>query len=246
VRTLLVIGIGAGHPEHLTLQAVGALRRARTVFLLDKGSAAGELAALRRDVIAAHAQQPYDVVEIPDPPRDRAPHDYAAEVHDWHAARAALISTAVAQLPEDAVAAFLVWGDPSLYDSTLRIVDRLDVPCAVEVIPGITAVQALTAAHGTTLNRVGEPVLITTGRRLAADGLGAHDAVVMLDAHDGWRGLDPDVEIVWGACLGTADEVLIRGAVGAVGEQISQARAELRARKGWVMDVYLLRRPAQR
>ena len=49
-----------------------------------------------------------------------------------------------------------------------------------DVIPGITAVQALTARHRIPLNDVGEPVLITTGRQLRNDEL-TGSAVVMLD-----------------------------------------------------------------
>ncbi len=51
-----------------------------------------------------------------------------------------------------------------------------------EVIPGISAVQALAAKHKTSLNRIGESVEITTGRKLA-EGFpdGADSVVVMLD-----------------------------------------------------------------
>jgi precorrin-6A synthase len=38
------------------------------------------------------------------------------------------------------------------------------------------------------------------------------------------------------------EEVLIRGPVAEVTDEILQARADLRARHGWVMDIYLLRR----
>ena len=77
------------------------------------------------------------------------------------------------ELAPDGVGAFLAWGDPSLYDSTLRILDAVaqHVEIDYDVIPGITAIQALTARHRIPLNDIGEPVLITTGRRLAADGL---------------------------------------------------------------------------
>ena len=57
--------------------------------------------------------------------------------------------------------AFLVWGDPSLYDSTLRIVDQVaamkTVAFELDVIPGITSVQALAARHKIALNRIGGP-----------------------------------------------------------------------------------------
>lgn len=108
------------------------------------------------------------------------------------------------------------------------------------MIPGITAIQALTARHRIPLNGVGEPVLITTGRQLRAHGL-AGDAVVMLDADCSFQTCPPKTRIWWGAYLGTDDELLIAGTVGEVGPRIVSQRAEARARHGWIMDTYLLR-----
>ncbi|WP_219340736.1 hypothetical protein, partial [Escherichia fergusonii] len=53
----------------------------------------------------------------------------------------------------------------------------------LEVIPGITAIQALAAGHRMALNRIGDPFLVTTGRRLTEEGLpgNATSTVVMLD-----------------------------------------------------------------
>ncbi len=109
-----------------------------------------------------------------------------------------------------------------------------------DVIPGITAIQALTARHRIPLNDIGEPVLITTGRRLREEGLtGA--AVVMLDGECSFRTAAPDTRIWWGAYLGTPDELLAHGTVAEVGEQVAEMRAAARERHGWIMDIYLLR-----
>lgn len=65
--------------------------------------------------------------------------------------------------------AFLVCADPSLYDSTIRILDGAIASGhepEYEVIPGITSVQALTARYRIPLNQIGRAVQITTGRRL--------------------------------------------------------------------------------
>jgi precorrin-6A synthase len=142
-----------------------------------------------------------------------------------------------------------VWGDPSLYDSTIDVIERILADGAVvfeyEVIPGISSVQALAARHRIALNRVGGAVQITTGRRLSNDGWpdGVDDLVVMLDADCSFRALDPDgVEIFWGAYLGTPDELLAAGPLAEAGSRIEELRAEARRRKGWIMDTYLLRR----
>ncbi|MFC0861616.1 hypothetical protein ACFHYQ_04820 [Sphaerimonospora cavernae] len=99
------------------------------------------------------------------------------------------------------------------------------------MIPGISAVAALTARHRTSLTQIGRPVHLTTGRRLAEDGPTANDTVVMLDAHSSYIGLD-DYTIYWGAYLGTSDELLVSGPVTEVGDRIRELRAKARTRKG--------------
>jgi precorrin-6A synthase len=42
--------------------------------------------------------------------------------------------------------------------------------------------------------------------------------------------------------VGTADEILIAGALDEVAEQIAATRAEARERNGWIMDSYLLKK----
>jgi precorrin-6A synthase len=257
VRELLIIGMGPGHPDQVTVQAVRALNRADVFFRIDKGDGKSGLNAARDEILRRHVPEAgYRVVDIPEPPRDRSPSltadGYQGAVGDWHAARAQLIAAAVeAELGDDGVGAFLVWGDPSVYDSMLRIVDRVRALGAVDftwtVIPGVTSVQALAAAHRVPLNRVGEPIHITPARRLDGglpDGLDS--AVVMLDrgftaGGFGERGLS----VYWGAYLSTEDEVLISGTLEEVADEITTTRAELRERHGWIMDTYLLRREEQ-
>lgn len=241
VKRLLVIGIGAGDPDHLTIQGAKAIAATDVFFLIDKGEEKDELVRLRRRLIEEHGRPPYRIVEGRDPERDRTAAAYAEAVEDWRARRAELYRSMIEdELPDGRTGAFLVWGDPGVYDSTLAILDRL--PYDYEVIPGISAISALTARHRTTLTRVGSPVHITTGRRLAEQGPTADDILVMLDSRCAFADL-ADYHIYWGAYLGTPDEILIAGPVAEVAGRIRQARAEARARKGWIMDTYLLRRP---
>lgn len=246
--TLRVIGIGPGNPRQITIEAIEAIAGADVFLMLDKGSGKESLTAARREILSRHASADHRVIEIVDPPRDREPADYDAEVRRWHAARAAVFADALrANVPDRGVAAFLVWGDPALYDSTLRIVDDIvehtDLAVTLEVIPGVTSASALTAAHQITANRIGEPIHITTGRRLADTPHGADtNQIVMLDGDLAFRHTaDPDDHIWWGAYVGTDDEILISGRVGDVTEQIVAARAQARERIGWIMDIYLLR-----
>lgn len=242
-RHIHVIGIGAGDPDYVTVQAIEALNDTQVFFAMDKGDQKSDLVALRREICARFIREPgYRFVELADPRRaDHA--EYRDAVAEWHAARAQIWADAIsAELGPHGVGAFLAWGDPSLYDSTLRILDAVaaQVDFTFDVIPGITAIQALTARHRIPLNGVGEPVLITTGRQLRAHGL-AGDAVVMLDADCSFKTCPPNTCIWWGAYLGSDDELLIAGTVGEVGPRIVSQRAEARARHGWIMDTYLLR-----
>ena len=250
MRRLLIIGIGAGDPEHVTMQAVGALNEVDVFFVIEKSHETDELVRLRREICERYIREPtYGIVEIQDPPRDRTTPAYSAAVEDWRARRAELWERAIAdELGGDGCGAFLVWGDPSLYDSTLAVLEQILARGAVafehDVVPGISSVQALTARHRIPLNRVGRPVQITTGRRLA-DGFpeGVDEVVVMLDADCSFRHLsDGDLEIHWGAYVGMDDEIVVSGPVSEVGEEIVRRRAEARERKGWIMDTYVLRR----
>jgi precorrin-6A synthase len=244
----LVIGIGSGNVDQLTREAVAALNEVDVFLVADKGTAKHDLVALRTEICrAVIAHDRYRVVEVPDPERDST--EYVAGVRAWHAARAAayaeLIRTEVGQ--HDTVG-FLVWGDPALYDSTVRIVESvagLGVDLELTVIPGISSVSLLAARHRIALNRIGQPVHITTGRRLATEyspELG--DVVVMLDSGLACGALVeryPDLLIYWGAQLGLPDEALVAGPLASVLEAIRHRRAEVRAARGWVMDTYLLR-----
>jgi precorrin-6A synthase len=221
----------------------GGAQRHRRVLRDGQGDTKDDLVALRRHICERFIREPgYRFVELPDPPRAKDG-DYRQAVADWHAARAAIWAEAFeSELAPDGVGAFLAWGDPSLYDSTLRILDTVagSVDIDYDVIPGITAIQALTARHRIPLNDVGEPVLITTGRQLRDNGLSG-SAVVMLDADCSFRACPPQTRIWWGAYLGTPDELLASGTVGEIGEQIAEMRADARGRHGWIMDTYLLR-----
>jgi precorrin-6A synthase len=250
MRNLKLIGIGAGDPDYITLQAVNALNQVDVVFLTDKGAETADLMRARTEVCQRHMQsKPYRIVDIPDPERDRTGDAYRPAVAAWHEKRADLYERVIReQLREDECGAFLVWGDPSLYDSTLRIIDQVtargtvDFEC--EIIPGITSIQALAARHRISLNQIGEPVRVTTGRRLADHELTVDaNVVVLLDGQCAFKSLAPEnVDIYWGAYLGTPDEILLSGKLGELSDQIERVRAQARQKKGWIMDTYLLRK----
>ena len=256
MRRIVVIGIGSGDPDHFTFQAARALASVDVVFLLDKGESKGELADLRRELCRRHGsvERPIRFIEAADPIRREAGQSYLSAVSDWHEDRAVLCASLIRDgLGEEESGAFLVWGDPSLYDSMLRILDRVralgSVPFTSEVIPGISSIQVLAARHGLPLNAIGCPVVITTGRRLVREGLPAEiregaNVVVMLDGETAFKKLpDPaGLEIFWGAYLGMPDEILLSGPLPEISETIASVREEAKRRKGWIMDVYMIRK----
>ncbi|WP_432978350.1 precorrin-6A synthase (deacetylating) [Dactylosporangium sp. CA-233914] len=244
MRKVLIIGVGAGDPEHVTVQAINAMNAVDVFFVLDKGEAAAELTEARRALVERYVTRADSrTVIVADPPRDRAAADYQGAVKDWRDERARRLAAAIeAELGPDGVGGILAWGDPALYDGTIRVLDGIGVP--YDVVPGISSVQILTARHRVTLNRVAGAVLITTGRRLSAGWPdGAEDVVVMLDAGLACRAYrDQEIDIYWGAYLGTPDEILLAGRLGDVIDEIESVRRAARERKGWIMDTYLLRR----
>jgi precorrin-6A synthase len=251
MRKILVIGIGAGNPEHLTIQAVNALNRADVLFIPDKGAQKNELADLRRDICDRFVTNPTSRrVEFDVPVRAKLTDSYRQTVDDWHAAIAGIYERLILdEIGADGSGAFLIWGDPSLYDSALRILERVtkrgNVAFELEVIPGITAIQALAAGHKMALNRIGDPFLVTTGRQLAEEDMpgNAGTAVVLLDGQQAFLSVaDKDATIHWGAYLGTPNEILLAGRLGDVEEEIVRVREEARQRHGWIMDTYLLRK----
>jgi precorrin-6A synthase len=241
--TLSLIGIGTGNPDHLTGQAIKALNAADLILLPRKGDDKSDLADIRRQILTQVLTNAVPVAEY-DVPKRAEQTDYLGAVNDWHGAIAQVWTDSIAAYPGARHIALMVWGDPSLYDSTLRIAARLP-GLTVKVIPGITSLQALTAAHAIPLNTLAAPVTITTGRQLRDHGwpAGAVTLAVMLDKGGAFTTLDPDGTVIWwGAYVGMPEEVLIHGPLAEVSAEILTTRARLRAEHGWIMDIYLLRR----
>jgi precorrin-6A synthase len=250
MKTILIIGIGAGDPDYITVQAIKALNRVDVFFLMDKGPAKVKLRTLRDEICRRHIQgRTWRTAEAPSPPRDTSRADYRAAVDALNRDKQAVFERMIeSEMKDGETAGILVWGDPMLYDSTIRNIEAIVAAgrhaIAYEVIPGITAIQALAARHRIPLNRIAEPVMLTTGRRLAEGFPGDSDSVVvLLDGEDTYRRFaDQDMEIYWGAYLGTPDEVLVSGPLSEVSDEIHRRRREARRANGWIMDTYLMRR----
>ncbi|MCM3566026.1 precorrin-6A synthase (deacetylating) [Hydrogenophaga intermedia] len=246
---LSLIGIGTGDPEHLTLQAIRALNRADLILLPRKGPDKSDLAELRRLICASHVSADAQVVEFDLPQRVASATSYLESVHAWHDAVASCWGKMIgAHRPNGGTVALMVWGDPSLYDSSLRIAERLrsrGLQLQANVIPGLTSLQLLAAVHSIPLNTLGAPVMITTGRHLRNHGWpqAVDTLVVMLDGECSFEKLPPqNTTIYWAAYLGMPQQLMLCGPLESTGPRIRQARVAARAEHGWIMDIYLLRR----
>lgn len=231
MKTILVVGIGTGTAEHMTIGAIEALNRADVLFVPDKGGGRSDLADVRGAIIGRFVRQKEPRLIGYGLPRHHGP-DQSGLIETY--------DLLIADISEDGTGAFLVWGDPSLFDETLTVLRSLSQTVKIEVFPGISAFQALTAAHGIALGRMGQRVVIAAGEDL---GPIETDTVVMFDQHLAFRDADPDLHIFWGAYLATPHEILVSGRLGDVAQRIVAMRALSRNHHGWIMDTYLLRPP---
>jgi len=250
MKKILIIGIGAGDPEYITMQAVNALNEVDVFFIMDKGPEKTKLIELRKEICRRYIKgNDHRFVDATSPGWTRGAEGYLSTVDGLNRDKQALFEKLIAEeMADGECGAFLVWGDPTLYDSTIRVVEviaqsgrhQLDY----QVIPGISSIQALAAKHKTTLNRIGQSIEITTGRKMAegfADNIDS--VVVMLDAENTYkRFADQDIDIYWGAYVGTPDEILVSGKLKDVADDIERIRTNARRANGWIMDSYLMRR----
>jgi precorrin-6A synthase len=250
MKTLYLVGIGTGNPEHLTLQAIRTLNAADIILIPRKGAGKADLAETRRDICAEVVTNPATrLVEFDLPVRDEATADYVQRVEDWHDQIAKVWAEALTQTdgPKDRVA-LLIWGDPSLYDSTLRIAARLVPRPEIKVIPGITSLQGLTAAHAIPLNALAEPFTVTTGRQLRDHGwpVGSNRIAVMLDGECSFTQIAPEgITIWWSAYVGMPQQTSLSGPLAETAAQIVETRKALRRAHGWIMDIYILGKAEQ-
>src|SRR3954452_9712816 len=106
-RRVLLVGIGPGGADQLTVEAVQALNSCDAFLVVDKDvdAATGDLVRVRQEILDRHVARDVPVVHVVDPPRDRSSHRtsdaYERAVEDWHDARAAAYRDAVVSAVPD-------------------------------------------------------------------------------------------------------------------------------------------------
>jgi len=247
-----LIGIGPGDPKYLTIEAVEAIKNTQVFFLPKKGGEKEELLKIRKEVLERFARPSHRVRELTFPARERASlksDAYFEKVERWRRGKAQVLARAISEeLGDGETGALLLWGDPAFYDGHIEILKEVErmLPHAFawEVIPGISALQVLSARHKLSLTEIGGSLQITTGRGLRQmPPEEVRNVIVFLDNYlSFWPLRDQDLEIYWGAYLGMPGEVVISGRLCEVAERVSEVRRKLRGERGWIMETYLLRR----
>ncbi|MBU4320275.1 MAG: precorrin-6A synthase (deacetylating) [Thermodesulfovibrionales bacterium] len=251
MNKVYLIGIGPGDPDYLTVQAINTMRKIDVFFLLEKeGEGCKDFLKMRKKVLERYLESgKYRIVVARIPKRKKGGNPYVEEIKVWRQETAAVIAGLIKnEMKEGENGALLVWGDPSLYDGHLEMLQHILKGGAInfeyEAIPGITSIQVLAAKHKIPLNRIGESIVITTGRKLKEYSTDeVTNVIVLLDSYSAFKRFqDTNIDIYWGSYLGTEDEILISGKLKDVIDDIKKLKSEAKKKKGWLMDTYILRR----
>jgi len=144
---LYVVGVGPGDPELLTLKAVRILGQVGSICV-PRGSEGGESLALSIASKAAGLNGK-EIVEVYFPMK--ALHSHRTELDaQWGEA----ISVILDRLRKGIDTAFITIGDPGLYSTFFYLYDRLMEECPelnIEVVPGISSINASAALAGVSL-----------------------------------------------------------------------------------------------
>ena len=211
---IYLVGIGTGNPKHLTLEGIETLKEMELILLPKKNSQKKDLLNIRKYICNLAINQNNTFIEEYLIPERLVNTDYFNSVSNWHKEISTNIEALINKHKKRVKKlAFLIWGDPGLYDSTLKIVDDLKIKKKVSVISGISSIQSLASAFKINLNEVGGSVLVTTGRNLNKKMFCKDfNLLVMLDGNCSFKKfIKQKCYIWWGAYLGMKNQILIEG-----------------------------------
>ncbi|WP_243362017.1 precorrin-2 C(20)-methyltransferase [Fundidesulfovibrio terrae] len=209
---LHAVGVGPGDPDLLTLKAVKVLSAAEVVFAAASSKNDYSQAL---SIASPHMRPETPVVRLDFPmTRDRAVLEAA-----WHANARAVLET----LARGADAAFITLGDPMTYSTFLylwRTMREMDPGARVEIVPGVSSIQAAAAAAGFGLAESGQNLAVLSGvddpERLRRT-LDACDSAVILKAYKGFPALREILE-----SMGLADRAILVSRCGLSGQAITR------------------------
>lgn len=170
------IGVGPGDPELLTLKAVRRIEEADVVAYLAGESGFSQAKEIAQPVLDRRAPELDDIV-IPMPMAIER--DAANAAYDDGAQMIA------AALEQGLSVAFLCEGDPLFFGSFAYVMERLEANYDVQVVPGISSVNAAASALQHPLTLLKESFCVMSGRHTdeqLEQALVQHDSVVIMKA----------------------------------------------------------------
>ena len=85
MRKVLIIGIGAGNPDYVTVQAINALNQVDVFFIPNKGMEKEALQRLRLEICGRYIKdRDYRLSGFDVPERSKGPSEYKVNVQNWH------------------------------------------------------------------------------------------------------------------------------------------------------------------
>ena len=96
MKKILIIGIGAGNPDYVTMQAVNALNQVDVFFIMDKGPSKTKLIELRKEICRRYIRgNDHRFVDATSPGWARDAEDYLATVDNLNRDKQALFERLV-------------------------------------------------------------------------------------------------------------------------------------------------------
>ncbi|WP_038056610.1 precorrin-6A synthase (deacetylating) [Thermodesulfobacterium hydrogeniphilum] len=244
MRKVYLIGIGPGDPKFLTLQAIETIKNLKTFLIPAKKGNKEDLTRIRKNILKfVHPEENYELIELNFPERKKG-RNYREKIKQWRKEKARIIIEFLKSRNSLKEVGFLIIGDPCLYDGHIEIFKEVqkEIPLEIEVIPGISAMQILSAKCKTSLNEIAGTITITTSRGLRKMKNIFNTTVVFLDNYETFKLFkNQPLEIYWGAYLGTEKEKLIAGKLKDVADTILKERKELKNKNKYIMEIYFLK-----
>ncbi len=246
-RKVLIVGIGAGNPDFVTVQAVN-VRGHVTLFFIPHGAGRGpgrrmnDPARLRAEIIELYVRnRPFRTTSYKEPLNKGGGAEPVGELR--HA------GLSFEELDASECGAFLVRSGFSLIETVGRVVQRLrssgDFELDYEVIPGNSGIQVLTTAHKVALCNVGRSILTATGRSLAGGFPNNADSIVFMQpaapAADTVSGHN---DVHWTLYAGMPDDMLVSGRLREIVGGLEQVRNAALDGKGWIVEAMLRQKGA--
>lgn len=180
---LYVIGIGPGDPELLTLKAVRILRDI-PCLCVPKGREEGNSLALSIVKRAVNIDGK-EIIEAYFPMRKTKSSEHECELDTkWQET----IETVYIRLNKGADMAFITIGDPTIYSTFFYLYDRLlelNPKLDIEIIPGVSSINAAAARAGLSLGLADEKIAILPATYMddIKETLEKFDTVVLMKVH---------------------------------------------------------------